>query len=295
MHGLPNVQSDVCFISSILVTLSHSTYGGVTISQYKILTTPKHNCGFNVNQIARTAQPIYLLFLFIFVAPLTLAWQRRGDYLLWRQKEERFSTADSIQCIASLIMSQKISKSVFKALADKIRENPAALQNLTFADASSSMTAIKTRDLRLDVHKNTQDPNMATGIIQANSEAKDKTVKAFIKGKTGSHKGTHQVIGQKIRFGLGYDCNVNEVAAAVENPDSGSGEGSSSQGGTGGSKSSEWTGESSTSQATTGDRVWEWDNVQKMNKYWDGEMWVYWDTEYSRGKYWDGANWQWHT
>jgi hypothetical protein len=144
-------------------------------------------------------------------------------------------------------MSQKISKTVFKALADKIRENPAALQNLTFADASSSVTAVKTRDLRLDVHKNTQDPNMATGIIQANSEAKDKTVKAFIKGMTGSHRGTHQVIGQKIRFGLGYNFNVNEVAAAVENPDSDPWEGSSSQGGAGasesgvgGSSSSEW-------------------------------------------------------
>ncbi|CZT52707.1 uncharacterized protein RSE6_14067 [Rhynchosporium secalis] len=59
---------------------------------------------------------------------------------------------------------------------------------------------------------------MATGIIQANSGAKDKGVKAFVKGKTDGHRGTHQVIGQKIRFNLGYDFKVEEVAAAVENP-----------------------------------------------------------------------------
>jgi len=92
-------------------------------------------------------------------------------------------------------MSQKIQSHVFKALADEIRANPGTLRNLTFADATTSVTAIKTADLRLDVHKSTLDPKMATGIIQANSEAKDKSVKKFIKGKTGGHKGTHQVIG----------------------------------------------------------------------------------------------------
>ena len=76
--------------------------------------------------------------------------------------------------------------------------------------------AVKTRDLRLDVHKNTKDPAMATGIIQANSEATDKSVKDFIKGKTGGHRGTHQVIGEKIPFGLGDDFDVEALASAVE-------------------------------------------------------------------------------
>jgi len=58
---------------------------------------------------------------------------------------------------------------------------------------------------------------MATGIIQANSGAKDKGVKSFIKGKTGGHKGTHQVIGQKIRFNLGKAFDLEQVLAAVEN------------------------------------------------------------------------------
>lgn len=78
---------------------------------------------------------------------------------------------------------------------------------------------------------------MATGIVQANSEAKDKGVKAFVKGKTSGHRGTHQVIGQKIRFNLGYNFNVEEVAAAVENPYSEAGQGPPYEGETGGSGS----------------------------------------------------------
>lgn len=68
-------------------------------------------------------------------------------------------------------MSSKIPKAVLAALAQKVRESPEKLKNLTFADATTSLTAVKTEDLRFDVHKNTQNPNMAAGIIQANSEA----------------------------------------------------------------------------------------------------------------------------
>jgi len=113
-------------------------------------------------------------------------------------------------------MSSKIPKSVFAALAQKIRENPEKLKSLKFADATTSKTAVNTQDLRFDVHRNTQDPNMATGIIQANSEAQNKAVKSFIKGQTGGHKSTHQVIGEKIKFVLGSSMNVEAVASAIE-------------------------------------------------------------------------------
>lgn len=113
-------------------------------------------------------------------------------------------------------MSSKISKAAFQGLAKKIRDNSESLKNLQFADASTSKTAVRTTDLRLDVHRNTKDSTMATGIIQANSQATDKTVKAFIKGKTGGHSGTHQVIGQKISFGLGDKFDVEALAEAVE-------------------------------------------------------------------------------
>ena len=110
----------------------------------------------------------------------------------------------------------KISKTAFQLLAKETRDNADALKNLVFADSATSKTVVKTKDLRFDVHRDSKDPNKATGIIQANSQAEDKTVKRFIKGRTGGHKGTHQVIGEKIRFGLGGDFNINDVANAIE-------------------------------------------------------------------------------
>jgi hypothetical protein len=58
---------------------------------------------------------------------------------------------------------------------------------------------------------------MATGIIQANSEAKNNAVRGFIKGHTGGHKGTHQIIGEKIRFVLGSNFDIEAIASAIEN------------------------------------------------------------------------------
>lgn len=92
----------------------------------------------------------------------------------------------------------------------KNRDNLNILKNLIFADATTSKTVLKTEDIRLDVHKNSRDPTAVTGIVQANSEATDRTVMEFIKKSSGGHKGTHQVIGQKIKFGLG------DVAKVVE-------------------------------------------------------------------------------
>jgi hypothetical protein len=66
-------------------------------------------------------------------------------------------------------MSSKISKAAFQGLAKKIRDNSDSLKNLQFADASTSKTAVRTTDLRFDVHRNTKDSTIATGIIQANS------------------------------------------------------------------------------------------------------------------------------
>lgn len=98
----------------------------------------------------------------------------------------------------------------------KNRDNLNILKNLIFADATTSKTVLKTEDIRLDVHKNSRDPTAVTGIVQANSEATDRTVMEFIKKSSGGHKGTHQVIGQKIKFGLGDKFNVEDVAKAVK-------------------------------------------------------------------------------
>jgi hypothetical protein len=45
----------------------------------------------------------------------------------------------------------------------------------------------------------------------------DKTVKDFIKGKTGGYWGTHQVNGEKIKFGLGDQFNAKALASTVKN------------------------------------------------------------------------------
>jgi hypothetical protein len=52
-------------------------------------------------------------------------------------------------------MFSKISKAAFIGLTKKIRENADSLKNLTFPNAVTSKTAVKTRDLCLNVHRNT--------------------------------------------------------------------------------------------------------------------------------------------
>ncbi|KAF2241821.1 hypothetical protein BU26DRAFT_524962 [Trematosphaeria pertusa] len=55
-------------------------------------------------------------------------------------------------------MSSKIPRGVLEALAQKVRENPQTLKNLVLSDSTTSVTAVKTQDLRFDVHRNTQKP-----------------------------------------------------------------------------------------------------------------------------------------
>ena len=103
---------------------------------------------------------------------------------------------------------------------------------------------VKTQDLRFDVHRNTQNPNIATGIIQANSEAQNKAVKSFIKGHTSGHKGTRQVIEEKIRFVLGSNLDVEAVARAMERggvDDGAAAVGSATGSTSGASLTSDWT------------------------------------------------------
>jgi hypothetical protein len=97
---------------------------------------------------------------------------------------------------------------------------------------------------------------MATGIIQANSEAKNKAVKSFTQGSTGGHKGPHQVIGEKISFGLGNSFNVEEVASAIERGGTG-GEVAGSAGSASGFASG------STAAGNPSQSEWTWDDQSK--------------------------------
>jgi hypothetical protein len=112
--------------------------------------------------------------------------------------------------------SASVPRKVLATLARQVRDNPAALGSLQFADATTSVSnVVTTTDLRIDVHKNSKDSRRATGIVQANSGAKDKSVKAFIRGRTGGHQGTHQVI-KKISFYLGDHFDANAFADKIE-------------------------------------------------------------------------------
>jgi hypothetical protein len=97
----------------------------------------------------------------------------------------------------SFLDTSKISKAVFDGLAKKIRDNADALKNPTFADATTSKTAVKTQDLHLDVHRNTQDPSRATAIIQASSEATDRTSKITSRRRPLVTKGFTRSLGRR--------------------------------------------------------------------------------------------------
>jgi len=171
-------------------------------------------------------------------------------------------------------MPSKVPKAALAALAQKVRQNPDALKNLAFADSTTSVTAVKTQDLRLDVHKNTQNSKMATGIIQANSEARSSAIKDFVKGSTGGHKGTHQVIGEKIRFGLGVYFDAEGVAQAIENEGAG-GEataGTATRAAAGGANQWTWSSEHKKFYRRGSDGTYEWQDPP--NAVPDGE-WKY--------------------
>ena len=112
-------------------------------------------------------------------------------------------------------MPSKIPQKCLNNLAQVLRQNGDNVKNITFPPGVTAVTAVMTTDLRLDMHPSSKDPGQATGIIQANSGATNKQVKEFIKGKSGGHRGTHQVI-EKIRFPLGPNLNIEALANAVE-------------------------------------------------------------------------------
>jgi hypothetical protein len=171
--------------------------------------------------------------------------------------------------------SSSIPRSVLTALARQIRDNPGALRNVRFGDATTSISnVVTTTDLRIDVHKNSKDPRVATGIIQANSEAKNESVKKFIKGRAGGHGGTHQVIA-KIPFYLGDYFNVDAFVNAVES------------GGSGGSATASGSASGTAAGATAGGAAeneqskWTW--MTDQNGRWhyyrlksDGTGWEAW-------------------
>lgn len=113
--------------------------------------------------------------------------------------------------------AKDLPKKCLTSLAQALRQNGDKMKNLSFAPGTTAVTAVKTVDLRLDVHPSSTKEGEATGIIQINTEATNHQVKNLMKGKTGGHKGTHQVI-EKIKFPLGPSLDVEALAQAIEAP-----------------------------------------------------------------------------
>jgi len=111
---------------------------------------------------------------------------------------------------------------------------------------------VKTPDLRIDVHRDFENPGMAIAYLQVNKDAKDPGAKVFLrKGNTGSgHKTTHKVLAA-IRFSQ-VDFNETTLQAQLTEaykytntvadlPDhDNAGEGSSSQAAASSAGSEEW-------------------------------------------------------
>jgi len=164
--------------------------------------------------------------------------------------------------------SSSVPRKVLAALARQVRDNPAALGGLQFADATTSVSnVVTTTDLRIDVHKSSKDSRMATGIVQANSGAKDKSVKAFIRGRTGAHQGTHQVI-KRISFCLGDRFDADAFVDKVE--EAGLGEGTTA------SASTSMTAKTPRAVVETEQSEWTW--LKDQNHYYrqDAEGTVPW-------------------
>ncbi|KAH9872757.1 hypothetical protein J1614_005151 [Plenodomus biglobosus] len=89
-------------------------------------------------------------------------------------------------------------RSVLTELATGARKNSAKLVQALPENLTTRSNAIKTNDLRIDIHQDRTNPDKAVAKIQANSQAKDQAVKDFIKsGNKGSgHKGTHKNIAE---------------------------------------------------------------------------------------------------
>lgn len=166
----------------------------------------------------------------------------------------------------TFMASASVPRKVLATLARQVRDNPAALGSLQFADATTSVSnVVTTTDLRIDVHKNSKDSRRATGIVQANSGAKDKSVKAFIRGRTGGHQGTHQVV-KKISFYLGDHFDANDFADKIEDAEVGEG--------TVASASTSRT--ARTAGVEIGQSEWTWFKDQNLYYRHGAEGWVPW-------------------
>ncbi|KAI9930757.1 hypothetical protein ASPWEDRAFT_39643 [Aspergillus wentii DTO 134E9] len=108
-------------------------------------------------------------------------------------------------------------KTALSELAQVVRNNVEKVTKILPDNLTTRSNAVKTVDLRVDVHQSSKDPNRAVAKIQANAQAKDSAVKDYIKSgnKGGGHKGTHKNIAEIPFDRTSFD--VDDFTSKIEN------------------------------------------------------------------------------
>lgn len=84
-----------------------------------------------------------------------------------------------------------------------------------FPDNVTSQTVLKTKDVRIDVHKDLRNPDERVARIQANTEAQSSSVKKWIRdAKQKGHAGTHKNISE-VRYNV-KDFQIDEFEDKVK-------------------------------------------------------------------------------
>ena len=108
-------------------------------------------------------------------------------------------------------------KTVLDQLSQAVWNNVDKITKILPDNLTTRSNAVKTVNLRIDVHQNSKEPNKTVTKIQANTQAKDNTAKDYIKSrnKGGGHKRTHKNI-TKIPFNR-TSFDVDDFMSKIKN------------------------------------------------------------------------------
>lgn len=84
-----------------------------------------------------------------------------------------------------------------------------------FPDNLTSQTVLKTKDVRIDIHKDFRNTEERVARIQANTEAQSSSVKEWIrKAKQKGHSGTHKNISE-VRYNV-KDFDIDDFESKAK-------------------------------------------------------------------------------
>ena len=82
-------------------------------------------------------------------------------------------------------------------------------------DNLTSQTVLKTKDVRIDLHKDLRKPEEMVARVQANTEAQSSSVKKWVReAKQKGHSGTHKRISE-VRYNI-QDFDIDDFERRVK-------------------------------------------------------------------------------